>query len=216
MKKIILIAAIVMAAISVKAQDPVGTISLKPMAGFTASSLSNQDIHYTVLSEEGTVNSSMKAGFIGGLEAEYQATKIFGVSVGLLYSMQGCTWENFSVGDANGTTWTTVTKDASANLGYINIPILAKVYVIKGLAVKAGVQPGFLVSAKSKNDGKSNDFKSDCKTFDFSIPVGASYEFSKFVIDARYNFGLTKVNKEGDDSKKNGVIQITLGYKFAL
>ena len=52
------------------------------------------------------------------------------------------------------------------------------------------------------------------KGFELSIPVGLSYEISDFVIDARYNFGVTKV-ADGDDCK-NSVFQFTVGYKFAL
>ena len=52
------------------------------------------------------------------------------------------------------------------------------------------------------------------KTFDFSIPVGASYEYQNFVLDARYNIGVTKVI-DGLDCR-NSVFQLTLGYKFKL
>ena len=52
------------------------------------------------------------------------------------------------------------------------------------------------------------------KSFDISIPVGLSYEIADFVIDARYNWGISKV-LEGFDSK-NAVFQFTVGYKFAL
>jgi hypothetical protein len=79
------------------------------------------------------------------------------------------------------------------------------------------VQPAFLTSAKDKTSGNSVDIKDACNKFDFSIPVGLSYEISNVVIDARYNFGLTKVYKGSDVIKsKNSVIQITLGYKFDL
>jgi hypothetical protein len=44
--------------------------------------------------------------------------------------------------------------------------------------------------------------------------MGISYEFSDFVIDARYNLGLTKTNKEGDKSIKNSVFMLTLGYNI--
>jgi len=84
------------------------------------------------------------------------------------------------------------------------------------------IQPGFLLSAKHKVDGVGNtksfddDMKDACKTFDLSIPLGISYEYEKAVFDLRYNLGVTKVNKEGDNSSKNSVIQFTVGYKFAL
>jgi hypothetical protein len=43
--------------------------------------------------------------------------------------------------------------------------------------------------------------------------MGISYEFSNFIIDARYNLGLTKVIKDGIGSK-NSVIMLTVGYKI--
>ena len=54
----------------------------------------------------------------------------------------------------------------------------------------------------------------EAKTVDLSIPVGLSYQYENFVIDGRYNWGLTKVY-DGDDAK-NSVFQITVGYKFSL
>ena len=66
----------------------------------------------------------------------------------------------------------------------------------------------------------SVDYKDDFEKFDLSIPFGVSYQFNNpFVIDARYQLGLTKLNKEsgkGIKDLKNGVFMITFGYKFAL
>lgn len=44
--------------------------------------------------------------------------------------------------------------------------------------------------------------------------MGISYEFSNFIIDARYNLGLTRVTKDPSPSSKNSVIMLTLGYKI--
>ena len=49
---------------------------------------------------------------------------------------------------------------------------------------------------------------------DLTIPVGLSYEFCNVVVDARYNWGLTKVIKE--QKVRNSVFQFTVGYKFEL
>lgn len=81
------------------------------------------------------------------------------------------------------------------------------------MAVKAGIQPAFKVKSEAKVDVVSVDMDG-FKSFDLSIPVGLSYEVSDFVIDARYNWGMTKV-LEGFDNK-NTVFQFTVGYKFAL
>ena len=95
---------------------------------------------------------------------------------------------------------------------------MANVYVVKGLAVKLGVQPGFNVnsSVKAKAGSKSAEKDFDAKSVDFSIPVGLSYELPSvpLVIDARYNWGVTKVIDGADN--QNSVFQFTLGYKFSL
>lgn len=156
----------------------------------------------------GQDDAKMKAGAVAGVEAEYRVSDLFGVSAGVLYSMQGAKWSE------EGST-------DKYLMDYINIPILANFHVWKGLSLSAGIQPGFLVSAKNKwDDGDGHDgdvdIKEHCESFDFSIPVGASYEWNDFVLGLRYNIGVTDIEKEGKDKGKNGVLAITLGYKFAL
>jgi hypothetical protein len=52
------------------------------------------------------------------------------------------------------------------------------------------------------------------------IPVGVSYQFKEpIVIDARYQIGLTRLNKytaDGVKDSKNSVFTLTVGYKFGL
>ena len=184
MKKLMMIAAMMIAAVSANAQNEVGQITLQPKVGINISKITGEGI-------------KMTAGLAAGVEAEYGVAENFGLTAGVLYSMQGYKYED---------------ADKRNAMDYINIPILAQYYVVKGLAIKAGVQPGFLVRAKY--DGES--FSDYCKKFDFSIPVGLSYEYQNFVLDARYNIGLTKTMKDASEKTKNSVIQITLGYKFAL
>lgn len=192
MKKILLTAVVMLASVASYAQQAVGTFTLQPKIGMNVASLTKCD------------GCDPRIGLAAGVEAEYQATDIFSVSAGLIYSMQG------NKAKAEGVTQTT-------KLDYINIPILANVYVTKGLAVKLGVQPAFNVSDKIKySGGKASiqDEDAGAESFDFSIPVGLSYEYSNVVFDARYNFGVTKVWDGGDPM--NSVFQFTIGYKFAL
>lgn len=192
MKKILLTAVVMLASVASYAQQAVGTFTLQPKIGMNVASLTKCD------------GCDPRIGLAAGVEAEYQATDIFSVSAGLIYSMQG------NKAKAEGVTQTT-------KLDYINIPILANVYVTKGLAVKLGVQPAFNVSDKVKFSGSGASVEAEdvgAESFDFSIPVGLSYEFNNVVIDARYNFGVTNIAEGGD--AKNSVFQFTLGYKFAL
>lgn len=184
-------AVVMLASVASYAQQAVGTFTLQPKIGMNVASLTKCD------------GCDPRIGLAAGVEAEYQATDIFSVSAGLIYSMQG------NKAKAEGVTQTT-------KLDYINIPILANVYVTKGLAVKLGVQPAFNVSDKVKFSGGASLEAEDvgAESFDFSIPVGLSYEFNNVVLDARYNFGVTNIADGGDS--KNSVFQFTLGYKFAL
>lgn len=198
MKKMILTAAVILASAGAYAQHAVGSITLQPKVGLSVANVTDVD------------NTDARVGFVGGVEGEYQATDLLSVSAGLLYSQQGY---------KNDFSFAGKSIKSTAKLDYINIPIMANVYVVKGLAVKLGVQPGFNVNGKLKTvinaGGQFQASKDvDVKTFDFSIPVGLSYEYQNVVLDARYNWGLTKLQSNFD--AKNSVFQVTLGYKFEL
>ena len=70
------------------------------------------------------------------------------------------------------------------------------------------------IKGKSGSTSVQTDGIFDENTFELSMPIGLSYEFSNFVIEGRYNFGLTKAFKDMDN--KNSVFQFTVGYKLPL
>lgn len=192
MKKFLASALMLLAASTTTfAQNAVGSFSLQPKAGISIADMTD------------TQGTTSRIGFVGGLEGEYQASDIFSLSIGVNYSQEGFKMKN---------------SDNKIKLDYINVPILANVYLTKGLAVKVGVQPGFNVGNSVTVDG--NTMSSSKKDYDgiksvaLSIPVGLSYEISNVVLDARYNWGVTKAF-DGLDSK-NSVFQVTIGYKFQL
>ena len=192
MKKVILMAVLMLSSVATFAQHAVGSWTVQPKIGMNFATLTKAD------------DSESRIGLAVGAELEYQMTDIFSISGGLLYSQQGCEWSE------DGRTET-------MKLDYINIPILANVYVVKNLAVKVGIQPAFNVNSKAKasqGDASSEAGLDAAKTFDFSIPIGLSYEYKNFVLDGRYNFGVTKTLDTADC--KNSVFQLTLGYKFDL
>lgn len=192
MKKFLASALMLLAASTTTfAQNAVGSFSLQPKAGISIADMTD------------TQGTTSRIGFVGGLEGEYQASDIFSLSLGVNYSQEGFKMKN---------------SDNKIKLDYINVPILANVYLTKGLAVKVGVQPGFNVGNSVTVDG--NTMSSSKKDYDgiksvaLAIPVGLSYEISNVVLDARYNWGVTKAF-DGLDSK-NSVFQVTIGYKFQL
>lgn len=219
MKKLFFVAAMTVAALSVSAQSKVkpGTWSIQPKAGVTITSVTGLDELDVVMKDIAVKSESqVNVGATIGAEAEYQINDRFSVAAGVGYIMQGKQWDDYKVPGVE-------VKDLKMDLGYINVPIVANYYIFKGLAVKAGVQFAFMTNAKMKAteiEGKvetkeSLDIKDNCKTFDFSIPVGVSYEFDNhIVIDARYNIGVTKVLDGA--TNHNSVLLATVGYKFRL
>ena len=215
MKKTLLaIVVAVLSATSVMAQSEAGSAYIKPMVGGTLSTLTKLD------------DTKMKLGLVGGAEFGYQVSDQFAVTAGALVTMQGAKSKKMTFMDDSGIS---VTGDGKYSMTYLNIPVMANYYVAPGLAIKAGIQPGFLLSNKItatyKVGGAEMDFESTStegfNKFYLSIPLGLSYEFDDFVIDARYNLGLSSIYKSKLNDlygvkPKNSVIMLTVGYKIPL
>lgn len=233
MKKFMLMAAMMVAVVSAKAQFEPGTLSIQPKIGFSGATMTNiPNLHIGKgIGTEIKMDNTPIVGFVVGGEFEYQLTKRFSVAAGLGYSLQGSGWEDYEI--RAGSNYAKL-KDARIEMGYMTVPVVANVYLFKGFAIKAGVQFGMLTNAKVKatfesnidgervHDDDSNDIKDKCNKMDVSIPVGVSYQFSgvPIVIDGRFNIGVTDVFKkealDGQKNSQNVVFQATVGYKFAL
>lgn len=195
MKKLLLIAIVLLSTVGSMAQEEEGTMTIQPRVGMNLSSMTDYN--------------KMKFGYAFGMEMEYQMTDMLSLSAALMYSGQGAT------DDATG-------KKEIVEIDFVNVPVMLNCYVLPGLAVKAGVQPAYRTKTNVKYDGLKMDvdwvlsrYGSDTEMsrFMLSVPVGLSYEYSNFVLDARYNFGVTDLFK-GLGTMRNNVIQLTLGYKF--
>ena len=191
-----MIAVMAIVAMTASAQNTLrdnGAFTLQPKVGLGLGSFSGEYVKVA-----GESDPKTRVGFLVGVEGEYYINSWFSAALGLNYAQQG--WK---------------VDDVAAKLDYLNVPLTADFYVAPGLALKTGVQLGFLMNAKSGD----SDMKDLCNKTNFSIPIGVSYEISNFVLDIRYNVALSKVNKydggHGEKSRSD-LIQFTLGYKFQL
>ncbi len=208
MKKLMMMVVLAACCLTTSAQNTrrdAGEFTLQPKVGLAVGTLGGTFTYYLSPTQSRTsIEDEMRGAFIGGVEAEYYVNNWFSASASLMYSQQGWRMKE----KVSGDKW-------NVNLDYINIPVLANFYVARGFAIKVGVQPGFLINAK--NDG--HNFKSDCESFNFSIPFGLSYEFKNGItIDWLSSLALTKVNKVSDSDNKwrSNCAWLTLGYKFSL
>ena len=198
MKKIFVMAvAAMMATVSATAQHREGDNTIQPRVGISMSTLTNWD------------DAKMKVNLAYGVEFEHFFTDDFSAAAGLLFTNQGAKFED----------------EDQIKLHYVAFPITANYYVLPGLAVKAGVQPAYRVKSQVKNSDVTVDFDRfmeglfigndlSMPKFELAIPMGLSYEYNGITLDARYNFGLTKLITGIDDAIYQRVIVVTLGYKF--
>jgi len=207
MKKFILLFVLMTVGMTVQAQHKEGDITIQPRIGVTFSTITDQK------------DIKMKTNLTYGFETEYYFTDKWSVAGGLLFTNQGYKFDYYDGIDKNSSS------TAKFNNYYATVPITVNYYVIEGLAVKVGIQPAFRVKTQLKmgdakldlDDAMEVLFPTEDVTinkFDLSIPVGFSYEYNKFVFDARYNLGLTKLYKGIEQSSRNSVITLTLGYKL--
>lgn len=214
MKNFFLFLAMMAVTMTVQAQHEEGNITIQPRIGVTLSTISGDDL----LSDD----AKMKVNLTYGFEVEYYFTDKLSIAGGLLFTNQGYKYDYYE-GVEPGVNFTK--KTASFDNYYATVPITFNYYLVEGLAIKAGVQPSFRVKTKLKADDRKMDLDEalnfifgdqevTLNKFDLSIPVGFSYEYNKIVFDARYNFGLIKLFKDIDNSSRNRVISLTLGYKL--
>lgn len=176
-------------------------IVIGPKFGLNATNISNS---------EGKNKASIH---LGGFATTKLSERI-ALQVELLYSRQGWRDKGHIEGD----------KDVKlkARVNYLNIPVMARFYVLDKFSVDLGPQLGLALNAKAKAKYGSTTVKEkidDLNTVDLTFGMGLSYDLDMgFTVSARYNLGITNVfdkDKTGV-TNTNRVFQLSLGYRFSL
>ena len=149
-------------------------------------------------------------GFFGGAVLEYKILGKMAIQPELLFSAQGAKLESKDL-----------TFSITRKMDYLILPIMVKYYIKSGLFVEAGPQAGFLISANQDvenritNISTSEDIKEVTKDFDMAANIGIGYELlNKVVAQVRYCIGITNTSDLQNTNIKNGVFQLSVGYKF--
>lgn len=186
MKKSVLFAAALLITFSVKAQE----FNFGVKGGINVAAIGGNA--YVGLRGFGS-----KISFhLGGI-AEIPLAEKISLQPELLYSSQGTRWDFGTSGN-------------SLKLDYINLPVLGKYHILKGLSAEAGPLFGFLISTNGQHQDRF-------KKFDIAFAIGASYKLNDNVFfGLRYNKGIANINDDGFDggSSRNNVFQISAGYAF--
>ena len=116
-----------------------------------------------------------------------------------------------------GATIDFLEGDITLALDYLEVPVdFAFMLGDGGFALNAGPYFAFVMSAKAKLDGESEDIE-DISGMDLGLNFGASYLINEqILIDARYGMGLMNLDSDSDSDETilNGALQISVGYVF--
>lgn len=171
---------------------PAGLITLTPSAGYVYSDMAGLPLGHSY-------STKGLSGFTAGLEAEYQGSRVFSMSVGMMYAQQGARIS----ATRRGPDGLIQHADVWERIDYLNVLAMANAYIFKDFALKAGVQPGIRLNKSTL-----------AQDIGFCIPVGVSYAYKGIEIEARYAIG-AKIFSLPVDSRNN-VSSLTLGYRINL
>ena len=144
-----------------------------------------------------------KTGLEGGLRAEFPIAGKLSLMPELIYSNYGSKLE------LDG-------EDLTYRMNYISLPILVKYSLPKRISIFAGPQIGFAIKAEQEYLGDKTDLKDDLKKSDLFAVIGAEIELGLGLsIGARYNHGLTKLDKDDIILARNHSFGISVGYMLA-
>jgi hypothetical protein len=107
-------------------------------------------------------------------------------------------------------------NDEVFRLNYLNVPVLVQYMFDNGFRLQTGPQVGFLLSGKSELNNATVDRKENFKAVALDWALGAGYLIPKTGVgfDARFNFGLAKINDFTGPDNRSGVFQVGMFYLF--
>ncbi|MEL4307567.1 porin family protein [Joostella sp. CR20] len=191
MKKHILIIAILFVGTVAHAQSWSDKFQLGARGGLNFASVAGDDID----------SPDHRTSFYAGLVAEAPLSERFSLQPEVFYSGQG-----FDLND----------EDAEFQVDYIQVPLLAKVYLAEGFNLHAGPQVGFKVNEEIdfQPTDDAGDFDTDqINDIDFQLTGGAEYKFNNgLFLQARYSYGLSEIVEDTDIH--NSVFSAGLGFMF--
>lgn len=179
MKKVILIVMFLLSTqIEVKAQ--IMKFGLK--AGVNYANFESSDLQTDALTS-----------YHAGLVFNFKVVEQFSIQPEIMYSTQGASYKN-------------VVEEVKAELGYISVPVLARIGLGKSVTLDLGPQFSWLAS-------KNVDTTTDVKELDFGAAGGLSLKLTNSIfLQGRYVLGLSEIGKNADI--KNSVGQLSLGFMF--
>lgn len=195
-------------------------ITILAVFGFSTTTTAQEFVYFGIkgganfsnMTSDGFEDNNSRTGFHLGLLSEIPVGESFSVQPEVLYSTQGTEANRVIAGDS---------YEGEYQLDYIQVPVLAKLYLIDGLSLEAGPSFNFLVDEDVEFNTPLREGDVDTEygsTFEFGGALGASYKFNNgFFASARYTQGFTDAfdsDNWDDDAVNNNGFQLGIGLMF--
>lgn len=157
-----------------------------------------------------------KVGLAVGGVAQFPFSPVMSFESGALLSQKGARYDLDGLGGG----------EASVDLTYLEVPVLLRFHVPTAGSMRpmfgVGGAVGFLLSAKAKFEGDTEDIEDDTSNVDVGLAVGAGLEFSlggaAAIVEGRYTHGLSNIAEDSADADtvevKNRVLTLLAGVMF--
>ncbi|MDQ2793643.1 MAG: PorT family protein [Bacteroidota bacterium] len=171
---------------------------------------------------DGAISKQLRPGFYAGVFATLPIAPGFAIEPGITYAEKGVVLKGTLPFPALDFLNANVT--GTARLAYIDVPVLAKVYLTPGFYLYAGPQASFLVSGKARVEAsvlgfsaykQDFDVSSQLRKVDFAAVGGLGYQFDNgFGLNAGYDYGFTSLDSGNRFRAYNRVAKVGLSYAF--
>ena len=157
------------------------------------------------LSKENTLSSDNRAGYYAGLWARIGAA---GIHLQPELYLSG---KNTTLKDGNGA-------ENKVNFTSLDVPVLVGTkFGAAGIGLRLNTGPvvSFILDdEQSFGDAAGSAFKGNFKGQNIAWQFGAGLDLKKLSFDARYELGLSKINKSGYPGTKLNLFTVGLGYRI--
>ncbi|NII81434.1 MULTISPECIES: porin family protein [unclassified Pedobacter] len=162
--------------------------------------------NFSKFDSENTFNSNNRAGFYGGLWARVGAAGVY-FQPELYVSGKKADLVSESTGEVNKVRFTS-----------LDVPLLVGTkFGAAGIGLRLNTGPMFsliLDENQSFSQAAGSVFRADFKNQALAWQFGAGLDLKKLSFDARYELGLSKINKSGYPGTKLNLFTVGLGYRI--
>ncbi len=149
--------------------------------------------------------------FGGGAFLTYRMSEYFAIQPEVLLTVKGGDVTPGVIDEAGETTY---------ELGYLEVPVLAKLYVPTDGRIQPNLFAGPVLDVKLAGEADGRDLDDALKETDFGLAFGGGLDFllpvgrglKTVTLDARYTLGLVEVfDVPGEPEARNGAFTVMLG-----